>query len=61
MHDLASIIRAHANRERFGANWSELNQKPWEKIQKRYEEIQYSKAMIMMDFIQFSWPNHLTT
>ena len=35
MHDLASIIRAHVNRERFGANWSDLIQNTWEKDWKR--------------------------
>ena len=35
MHDLASITRAHANREGFDDNWSDLVQKHHEKDCKR--------------------------
>ena len=53
MHDLASIIRAHVNREGFGANWSDLVQNTWEKDCKRSLTNQRLKTIIALDFIQY--------
>ena len=61
MHALDSITRAHANREGFDANWSDLVQETWEKDWKRFLTNQILKSIMAWDFVQSFWPNMLYT